>query len=97
MARHKTKTTSKTHTNRTTGARAATGSSAFPALSLTADTVGLQTGETVAAKHPCWIDKGMRGVQSDSPMRRHSTRSVKGLARTKSTRTPTLTKIAIST
>ena len=59
MARHKTKTTSKTHTNRTTGARAATGSSAFPALSLTADTVGLQTGNTVAAKHPCWIDKGI--------------------------------------
>ena len=66
----------KTPTHRTTGASAATVSSAFPALSLTADAVCLQTGQTVAAKHPCWVDKGSEEFKVTVPMRRHSTRPV---------------------
>ena len=87
----------KTQTNRTAGAQAATESSVFPALSLTADAVCFQTGQTVAAKHPCWVHKESEEFKETVPMRRLRTRPVKGLARAESTRTPTLTKIASST
>ena len=50
----------KTPTHRTTGAFGATASSAFPALSLTADAVCLQTGQTVAANHPGWVVEGSK-------------------------------------
>ena len=50
----------KTQTNRTAAARAATGSSAFPALSLTADAVCFHTGQTIAANHLCWVVEGSK-------------------------------------
>ena len=66
----------KTQSNRTAGAQAATESSVFPALSFTADAVCFQTGQTVAAKRPCCIDKGSEEFKVTVPMRRHSTRPV---------------------
>ena len=66
-----------TATHRTTGASAATGSSAFPALSLAADVVGFHTGQTVAAKHPSWVVKGSEELKTTVQVRRHSTNPVK--------------------
>ena len=98
MASQKTKTTRRKRTG-PAWAQAATESSAFPALSLAADAVCLQTGQTVAAKHPSWVDKESEEFKVTVRMRRQSNRPVKGIliARTESTRTPTLTNIASST
>ena len=49
-----------TATNPTAGARAATGSSAFFALSLAADAVCFHTGQTIAANHLCWVVEGSK-------------------------------------
>ena len=86
----------KTPTHRTTGASAATGSSAFPALSLAADVVDIHTGQTVAAKHTCWVVKGSGEFETIVQVRRHSTKPVKARARGESTRTPTSSKIESS-
>ena len=79
----------KTPTHRTTGASAATGSSAFPALSLAAAVVVVHTGQTVAAKHRCWVVKGSKEFTTTVQVRRHSTKQVKARARAESTRRPT--------
>ena len=67
----------KTPTNRTTGASAATASSAFTALSLAADVVVIHTGQTVAAKHPCRVVKVSEEFKMTVEVRRHSTKPVK--------------------
>ena len=84
----------KTPTNRTTGASAATGSSAFPALSLAADVVVIHTGQTIAANHPCWVVEGRKEFKTTVQIQRHSTTPVKARARAESPRTPTLTNFA---
>ena len=71
----------KTPTNRTTGASAATASSAFPALSLAADVVVIHTGQAVAAKHPCWVVKGSEEFETTVQARRHSTKPVEARPR----------------
>ena len=80
-----------TPTNRTTGASAATASSAFAALSLEADAVGVHAGQTIAASHPGRVVEGSKEFKPTVQIQRHSTTPVKARARAESPRQGVLT------